>query len=578
MSSVTPPPPPSPPATPPPPAPSVVVQQPPPALLALEIGAKLEVRVAGTDGQGRILIDTPVGQLAVQSNTALPSSGPLQLQIQSLGAQALFLITAIHGKSPAAALRALSGLLPPTLPGQSSHLGQTAAGTVGTPGQHAGQTTGSASGPGSTRAAAVPVQLTAGTTLRAVLLRGGTAITGTSASAGGTGSPTQAGGSAHAPAGAAGSQMGTARALANAARSISGAAGVGNRGAGGPPTGGTATSSLPAGTSFTVRVLNVQPGAQPGAQSGAQTTTGSLGTTPLSAGLQLSGTVSSSGAGGLGGQTVIQTHAGPIALATANQLPPGTRVALEVIEMPKPMATAEQAAMTRRLGEGILQSHQWPALDDAAETLSELHPTMIQQLTTAVLPRVDHALGANLLFFLFALRGGDVRQWLGDGPARALERLKPGLLGRLRDDFSGISKLAEEPPKGEARVIPFPFANGAEIEQARLLVRRQAEEDEDDENQGGRPGPGTRFVVDVTLSRFGRLQFDGFVQDGTKRFDLIVRSERKLEAQVQNGIREIFQGAGEISGAKGGLAFQAAPPGFVDTDGKKPQSGVGVLV
>ena len=105
MSSVTPPPPPGPPAPPPPPAPSVVVQQPPPALLALEIGAKLEVRVAGTDGQGRILIDTPVGQLAVQSNTALPSSGPLQLQIQSLGAQALFLITAIHGKSPAAALR-----------------------------------------------------------------------------------------------------------------------------------------------------------------------------------------------------------------------------------------------------------------------------------------------------------------------------------------------------------------------------------------------------------------------------------------------------------------------------------------
>ena len=569
MSSVTPPPPPTAPAAPPAPAPSVVVPQPNVALLALEIGTKLEVKVAGTDGQGRVLIDTPVGQLAVQSNTPLPASGALQLQVQSLGSQVLLLITAIHGKVPAATLRSLTGLIPPALTGPGSALGQAARGAQAAAGgtQQAGtQSGGVGQAPG---ASAAPIQLTAGTTLRATLLKPASVLPG----AAGVSATPATGGNAAAAAGTSGAttaagHVGRIAALANAARSLATAAGL-TRGGGGLPAGAasTAATTLPAGANFTVRVLGLQPAAQSGPAPIAQSTA------PLSPGLQLSGTVTS---GSSGGQTVVNTHAGPISLATQAQLPAGTRVTLEVVELPKPHIAAEQAMLSRRIGEGILQSHQWPALDDAVETLSQLHPSVAQQLVAAVLPRVDHALAANMLFFLFALKGGEIRQWMGDAPARALERSKPGLLDRLKDDFAGLSKLTEEPPKGEARVMPFPLVHGGEIEQAKLLLRRQ--DDEEDEDEDGRKGPGTRFVVDVTLSRLGRLQLDGFVQDETKRFDLIVRSDRKLAAEVQNGIREIFEGAGEISGAKGGLAFQAAPPGFVDTGGKKTQAGLGVVV
>jgi hypothetical protein len=568
MSTVTPPPPPppTPPAATPAPAPSVVVQQPSAALLALELGAKLEVRVAGTDAQGRVLIDTPVGRLAVQTNTPLPASGPLQLQVQSLGTQVQFLITAIHGKLPTAALRTLTGLLPPTLPGIENAAGQPTRTLGGGPGAANPATGQTGQADTAQRPAAVPVQLTAGTLLRAVLLKPGSALSGP----GGAPTTPTSPANTHA-AGAAGNATGnTGRvaALANAAKSIAGAAGLGARAAAGSGASGANATPLPAGANFTVRVVNLQP-ATPGASAASPSAT-----TPLSPGLQLSGTVAS---GGTGGQTVVQTHAGPVALAIQTQLPAGTRVVLEVVDLPKPHVTPELSAMVRRVGEGILHSQQWPALDDAAETLSQLQPSVAQQLTAAVLPRADAALAANLLFFLFALRGGELRQWMGDAPTRALERLKPALLGRLRDDFSGISKLAEEPPRGDARVLPFPLVHGAEIEQARLLLQRR-EEDEKDEDDDKRPGPGTRFVVDVTLSRLGRLQLDGFVQDETKRFDLIIRSDRKLAPDVQNGIREIFEGAGEISGAKGGLAFQAAPPGFVDTSGRKPQAGLGVVV
>jgi len=554
MSSVTPPPPPTPPAAPPAPAPSVVVPQPSPALLALELGAKLDARILGADAQGRILIDTRVGQIAVQTNIPLPPSGPLQLQVQSLGNQVLLLITAIHGKAPAAALRSLSGLLPATLPGLGAQSGNPAKGPASAPGGTGSTATSGGAGTAATSNAA-PVTLTEGATLKATLLRPGTAIPGRTGggpavSAGATGATARAGGLP----GAAGNSAATP-------------------GTGGSPVSTGAPVQLPAGSAFVVRALAVQPPGGGGqvAPPGAAAPSG--GALTLAPGLQLTGTVAASGGGNA---TVVQTHAGPASLATATALPPGSGVTLEVIEIQRPQMTAETAQLHQRLAHAISQSGQWPALDETLDTVNEFQPALVQQLVHAVLPRPDSTLAANLLFFLFALRGGEVRSWMGDAPARALEKIKPGLLGQLRDDFSGLARLTDDPPAGEARMTPIPLAHGGQIEQVKLWLNRLDEEDDDDAD--GRKGPGTRFVVDVTLSRLGRLQLDGFVQDGTKRFDLIVRSEHKLETQVQNGIRDIFEGAGEISGSKGGLAFQAAPPGFIDTEPQAPKTGLGLTV
>jgi len=85
-------------------------------------------------------------------------------------------------------------------------------------------------------------------------------------------------------------------------------------------------------------------------------------------------------------------------------------------------------------------------------------------------------------------------------------------------------------------------------------------------------------VVDVEMSRLGRLQLDGFVQDGTKRFDLIVRSDDRLPVNVQNGIRSVFEDANETTGVTGGLAFQSAPANFVGTDAKADDGGLGLMV
>ena len=159
---------------------------------------------------------------------------------------------------------------------------------------------------------------------------------------------------------------------------------------------------------------------------------------------------------------------------------------------------------------------------------------------------------------------------------RALQRLRPDLMNRLRDDFSNLGRLVDEPLPNDWRAIPVPMANGGAIEQIHLYLQRRQDDEEDEEDP--RQGPGTRFVVDLDLTRMGHLQLDGFVQDGTKRFDLIVRTDARLPDKVQNDIRTIFTEVNEATGSTGGLVFQSAPANFIRVAGGASPAGLGLVV
>ncbi|MEE9317715.1 MAG: hypothetical protein V3U48_05440, partial [Rhodospirillales bacterium] len=126
MSEVTPPPPPppTPPPTPAAPQPTVIVTDPTDALVRqLAPGARLEAVItpqapANTPPNiqpnvptnipvGPIQIETPFGRFTLQTGFPLPPAGALQRQLVAKAPQIQFLITAIHGLPPQAALRAL---------------------------------------------------------------------------------------------------------------------------------------------------------------------------------------------------------------------------------------------------------------------------------------------------------------------------------------------------------------------------------------------------------------------------------------------------------------------------------------
>jgi len=317
---------------------------------------------------------------------------------------------------------------------------------------------------------------------------------------------------------------------------------------------------LPAGVQFAVRIVAIQPPA-PGAPLPPPTAGAGL-----ALGQTLSGTVVGSGPIG---QPVIQTPAGLIAFTARALLPSGAAITFQLTSAPTvPAAVAAPAAPEPLL------TRDWPALNEALRMLADADPAQRQHIVNTVLPRTDSSLAAGILMFLAALRGGEIGSWLGEGPVRSLQRAKPELVDKLDGDFRQLARLAGDSGTGDWRVALIPVYVQSEIQQVRLLLRRQGGE----ETGKGQAGAGTRFVIDVNLSRLGRLQLDGLVRDKGKRMDLIVRTNEPLPQSMREDIHRLFSEANATTGIGGSIAFQAAPSGFVEIPAESVMQGhVGLI-
>ena len=85
--------------------------------------------------------------------------------------------------------------------------------------------------------------------------------------------------------------------------------------------------------------------------------------------------------------------------------------------------------------------------------------------------------------------------------------------------------------------------------------RHTAGDDEEEEPR--------RFLIDVEMSRLGRIQLDGLIRAKDMRFDLVMRSVAPLPNEMRQEINRIFATFMEISGVAGTLQFQA-PGNFVE--------------
>jgi len=541
MSSVTPP------VSSPPPLqvqglPTATLNAPPLELTQLNIGTKLDALVLSLVGKGAVDVETAHGNLQLQTGFSLPKDTAIQLQLIGKGSQLQFLITAIGGKLPTGFLRP-SGV---GLQGSTPALGNTVTSPTGD---------------------VAPIKLLAGTQTTATLLRAVVpGSPGPLGSPGGTGSSATAGASAPLTstvnlAGTPG--QGPTTTASNAAKAILGPS------ASTQP--GTSAASqkileIPAGTRFGVRITSIVPVNQLGSGGGLPNSS----TTSFLPGQSITGVVV--------GQNnthhpIVQTHAGPMAIATPTPVPTGTTIAFQILSAIPESSGSAQHAVIDRTGSIIMETREWPHLNDALKLLSESNPAIAQQVMNSALPRPDSALTANILFFIAALRGSEIRNWFGDAPTRALERLRPGLASRLSDDFNQVARLSDDNSGGDWRSIPVPMLNGQAIEQIQLFMRRKRRGSDADDN------PETRFVIDVDLSQIGRIQMDGLIIQEKKSFDLIFRSEDHLTPKVQNDIRTIFINANEITGTSGGLAFRAAPPDFIDISSETVNDdGLGLIV
>lgn len=305
---------------------------------------------------------------------------------------------------------------------------------------------------------------------------------------------------------------------------------------------------LPVGAVVTVRVLATGEDAARfvGARQTAPPTPGAGGPGGQPASAILTGTVSGVTQSG---RPVVATPFGHLAINATSDLRIGDRVALDVLasrvgEIP----TAERPAPLSVL------AREWPALEGAMRVLQEALGSQAAAQITQAMVRPSPQMTAAMLFFMAALKGGDMRSWFGNEASRALESAgRGGLLSALAEDFQTLQRAAE-PAENGWRAFLIPLV-GDEKRPIRVLTRGRRG------RKGGRDGSGdpdgTAFLVDLELSQLGPFRLDGLVRGDL--VDLWIRTTKPLPPMIRHDIKALFDGTLDRTGIEGRLAFKATP-------------------
>ena len=139
--------------------------------------------------------------------------------------------------------------------------------------------------------------------------------------------------------------------------------------------------------------------------------------------------------------------------------------------------------------------------------------------------------------------------WPGGKAAIALDQAgRRDLRMRLDGDVGELRRLAD-PPSGDWQVYVLPLVDGGLVRPVRLYLRRHGSTAAPSEQ-------GTRFVLDVDMSRLGAVQLDGLVRQ--QRFDLVLRSHRPIGAEMRQAITTLFRDSTSAVGLAGDVVFTTA--------------------
>lgn len=258
------------------------------------------------------------------------------------------------------------------------------------------------------------------------------------------------------------------------------------------------------------------------------------------------------------GPTLLKFGEQLLLLQAKGDLPPGTRVQFS---LPTQLA---QAAVSD--SDPLITGGRWGTLEETAKFLQAVNPTTAQTLMSAI-PQVGAAnLGTTMVFFMAALRLGDVRAWIGENTLRSLERYgNKDLRDRLTDDFGRIAKLTDDPLPGNWRPMSMPLANQGEIGLINFYIKPVNDEEEQqsggegDENKSGNKE--TRFLIDMDMSQLGPLQIDGLAQPG--QVDVILRSKTSFPLDMRQELQALFRDILDARGMQGGVTFRHNGEGWI---------------
>jgi hypothetical protein len=256
------------------------------------------------------------------------------------------------------------------------------------------------------------------------------------------------------------------------------------------------------------------------------------------------------------GVPVVQTPDGQIQLNVRANLPPGTVVTLEVTAQRPPsplMAPPEPLPPANLPLAGPATG--WPTLTEAIVQLQRSDPALAAQFANAD-PDGGTRSALAMMSLVQALRSGEPRQWPGDGNLRTLERIGPRgaqLASQLAGEVTELSRQVRD-TGAEWRALPIPWQADGRVERIRLVVREDAGDDEATRKR--KRGGGTRFLLDLVLSRLGPLQLEGMFKKDARTFDMMIRTMAALPEQMRIELAGLFATTNAAMNLVGALTFQ----------------------
>lgn len=266
------------------------------------------------------------------------------------------------------------------------------------------------------------------------------------------------------------------------------------------------------------------------------------------------------------GKPLLQTPFGLMSLENAADLQPGSRISLQTIALPvlpDPFAVLSADAEPTPPFFGLLAFLAGLGEDPllAAPPGPGTQP-----------PPVPVRLAAALVNLFIMADSGEVRPWLNQTAVLKSLSKHQTLVEELEKDAETLKTRIRMPDGDEWQSILVPLPIGQRIEQIRFMVRRRTE----GETAELRQETGTRFLVELNMTRLGALQLDGLMRPKSRRFDLILRTPQPLRDDVRQDISNIFRKSLDGMGMAGNASFQAGQ--FIEPVADSPSHGSGWVI
>jgi hypothetical protein len=241
------------------------------------------------------------------------------------------------------------------------------------------------------------------------------------------------------------------------------------------------------------------------------------------------------------GEPLATSPAGLLVLPSKTPLQPGTMVDLSLLHVAEPALEAP--------GELPARLRDWPVLQQI------LQLSTVPNSAPAVRTTRPDNLGGMAAFLAAALKLGEPQRIVSSETLEQLRRSGQGeLITRLAAEVQQAGQSFNKPdaPATDWRSLSLPLPLESQMQRLALHIRREADPD----NPSAGPSAGKRLVIEVELSRLGPLLLDGFIRP--KRFDVLLRSQRRLPQKLQGELRLAYRESLTSLGWQGGLEFQTA--------------------